>query len=128
MNLIEGERLTPCPFCSEPVIVRDRVYTADGYPYPHACPPAPRRVPNEHDFCACGALTWDKPCEDCTPPAQAVPRQIGLARLTDDELAQRITHAMRGPAEAYERLRAEATRRIKLAERAERERKRRALT
>ena len=65
-NMIPGERLYPCPSCAEPTIVRDRVYTTDGYPYVHECPSAPRKVPNEGDFCpACHALTWAGLCEAC---------------------------------------------------------------
>lgn len=74
LNLIPGERLTPCPQCAEPTIVRDRVYTFDGYPYVHECPPAPRKVPNEKDFCICGTLTWSGLCDDCKgrPVSQVV--------------------------------------------------------
>ena len=65
-NLIPGERVYPCPFCSEPTIVRDRVYTTDGYPYQHVCSVPTRRVPNEKDFClACRTLCWSSLCEDC---------------------------------------------------------------
>lgn len=73
-NLIPGERLIPCPSCAEPTIVRDRVYTTDGYPYVHECPPVPRKVPNERDFCICGAITWGGLCSDCNgkPVAEVV--------------------------------------------------------
>ena len=96
--MIPGERLIPCPACSEPTIVRDRVYTADGYPYVHECPPVPRKVPNERDFCVCGAITWGGLCEACqkrsvrdvvhdlaqepsAPPIPpSVPRKRGMGR------------------------------------------------
>lgn len=73
-NMIPGERLIPCPSCGQPTIVRDRVYTTDGYPYVHECPPAARKVPNEGDFCVCGTLTWNALCDDCKglPVSKAV--------------------------------------------------------
>lgn len=91
---------------------------------PHECPPSPRKVPNERDFCVCGTLTWGGLCDDCKPqPVKQAPERVSLIRLSDDELAQRIERGGEGTSAA----KAEAKRRIQDHERDERERKRRAL-
>lgn len=117
--------VVPCPICKEGTLldVRKGVirrFNTDGFPNIHECEVPRVAVPNETDFI---------PQIVATKSPDFKPQQRDIRRMDNAMLSDWIALMMRDPAKGqeYEAAMAEASRRVKLADSQEVERKRRAI-